>query len=88
MSVKTIYTCDKCKAEQTSNDQFWVVGIKAHTVDYKNDSFVPGKQMEVCRPCLELLGIHAMKKEGVVTPAPPTIEDLIVEIIRNNTEQP
>ena len=83
MSIKTIYTCDKCGNEQTGNNQFWVVGVVANTVAYGINSreFVNDKSMQVCRPCLESFGIHVQKKPEEKQPELPTLEELIREII-------
>jgi hypothetical protein len=85
MSIKTIYICDKCGAEQFSEEQFWTVGLWAacsatRTTAYPNE-YVADKRVHVCRPCLESFGIHVRVKDGV-DPAPsPTIEELIREIL-------
>ena len=85
MSVKTIYTCDKCGAEQLSAEQFWTVGVWAiHSVNNlptNPSEFVQNKSMQVCRPCLELLGIHVKTKPGAEIATPPTVEELIREIL-------
>ena len=53
--ITTIYKCDKCGLEQTTNDQFWNVGVAAQHTNYtfKNTQYVTGKTMQVCRSCLE-----------------------------------
>jgi hypothetical protein len=84
MSIKTEYKCDRCGVAQATAVQFWEVGVTANCIDatFKNDSFVCGKRMQVCRTCLEILGIHTQKREPDA-PAPPTIEELILEIVNN-----
>ena len=80
--ITTIYKCDKCGNEQNDNDQFWTVGITARTKWHQSmDDIV--KSIQVCRPCLESLGIYVTqtKKKDEPLPAPPTIEELIREII-------
>lgn len=83
MSRKVIYTCDKCGAEQLTHEQFWTVGVQANhfgaTVGPYD--FVDGKKLEVCRPCLESFGIHVTTKKNEPQPKPPTVEELIREII-------
>ena len=84
MAIKTIYICEKCGHEQLTADQFWTVGIQANHHGYAVGfyDFVEGKKMQVCRPCLESFGIHVSKKvEQDTKPAPPTLEELIAEII-------
>ena len=86
MSVRTIYTCEKCGAEQAKPDQFWVVGIQAHCINDRPYGQV--KQMQVCRLCLEAFGIYDNRPAEVqaVNP-PPTLEDLIIEIVRNQVSE-
>ncbi len=79
--VTIIYKCDKCGVNQDNADQFWTVGVTAMCYGYDASSFLRDKSLQVCRPCLELLGIHVMEKEGETLPTPPTVEELIREII-------
>lgn len=81
MSIKTIYKCDKCGSEQESNNQFWTVGVTANCSNYASRDFVAGKSMQVCRPCLESFGIHVQHKQDEPAQQPPTLEELILEII-------
>ena len=86
MSVKTIYQCDKCGGEQFSEDQFWTVGVWAICspvrVNPHYSEYVQNKKIQVCRPCLESLGIHLTVKDGGDSAPPaPTVEELIREII-------
>ena len=86
MSIKTIYTCDKCGNEQATQEQFWTVGVTANCGLNAHKYFVAGMSMQVCRPCLESLGIYAQKREDEPdAPKPPTLEELIIEIVRNHT---
>ena len=81
--IKTIYICEKCGHEQLTDQQFWKVGVQAHPINYPHtaNSFVTGKTMEVCRPCLESFGIHVQQKQDGPAQPVPTVEDLIKEII-------
>lgn len=57
MSVKTIYTCDKCGNEQFTKDQFWVVGVSAASLGERvGIGYVKDKLIHVCRPCLDSFG--------------------------------
>ena len=85
MSIKTIYICDKCGAEQVTPEQFWTVGLwavySATRTTAEQNEYVADKRVQVCRPCLESFGIHVRIKDSV-DPAPqPTIEELIREIL-------
>lgn len=89
MSKKVIYKCDKCGAEQETSGQFWTVGVKASPYDFSRDLFVSDKHvMEVCRPCLESFGIHvqAKPKDQPQPPTPPTLEELITDIVLRTME--
>jgi hypothetical protein len=88
MSVTTIYKCDKCGAVQNTDNQFWTIGVTAKSRERTSDSFVQGKSMEVCRPCLESFGLFVSKKiEEAPEYNPPTLEELIREIIRNEVDR-
>jgi hypothetical protein len=88
MAVVTTYTCDRCFAEQTSKDQFWTVGVtaKAHSYNSGNAPYAI-TPMEVCRDCLENLGIYPQTKTTEQpTYNPPTLEDLIVELVQREMD--
>lgn len=83
MAVTVTYTCDKCGMQQPTSNQFWTVGIKAQCSGHTSDQYISNKfKMEICRPCLEYLGIHPTEKT-VNDPEyqPPTLEELIREIV-------
>lgn len=91
MSQKTIYTCDKCKAEQVTlgewPEQWWTVTVAANCANYTDTRYSSAHvNIQVCRPCLELFGIHVSKRPDSIAPAPklPTIEELIVEIVQRS----
>ena len=78
--ITTIYKCDKCGNEQDTDEQFWTVGITARTKWHRDMNDVV-KSIHVCRPCLESFGIYVQKKKDEPLPEPPTVEELIREII-------
>lgn len=78
--ITTIYKCDKCGNEQDTDEQFWTVGITART-KWHQDMDATERSIQVCRPCLESFGIHVSQKKDKPLPAPPTVEELIREII-------
>lgn len=88
MSIQTIYKCDKCGTEQATSTQFWTVGVVAtyHGFHMGNKDYADGKSMQVCRPCLESFGIHVMQKQEENEVKPPTLEELIREIIQRCSE--
>jgi len=96
MSVRTIYTCERCKTEQEDERTFHTVGILTEqgTHDLTQTAYgnskriVNDKQMQVCTPCLEAMGISRWVPEiSVSATPPPSIEDLIVEIVRNHVTE-
>ena len=81
MAIITIYKCDKCGAEQSTADQFWKLSVQYEHLG--TSICVSGTDgINVCRKCLESLGIYA-SPETKESPeySPPTIEELISEII-------
>lgn len=91
MSVRTIYKCDKCGAEQSTADQFWVVGVIAHVRNGSINTYSPfvsqDHKMEVCRKCLESFGIHVQHRgPKAPMPKPPTLEDLIIQLVQDTID--
>jgi hypothetical protein len=81
MTVKTIFICDKCGNEQLDANQFWTVGVTANHATYATATYVEGKSLQVCRPCLESFGIHVHVRHDELMSAPPSVEDLIRQIL-------
>jgi len=86
MSTKIIKSCDRCGIEVSGDDQFWRVGIRAvcdKIIRFEDAGFVDSRHaMDVCRPCLELMGIHVLKRDNTPPPQAPSLEELIREICR------
>ena len=86
MAITTIYKCDKCGAEQPTNVQFWNLSISYQELSLSyGKSYTKG--IHVCRKCLESLGINP-SKETKESPDynPPTIEELIAEIVQRELD--
>lgn len=86
--ITTVYKCDKCGIVQETDPQFWEIGVIANWIgigrsSYHTDSFVNKMHMHVCRTCLEGFGIHIQKKPDQPEVAPPTLEDVIRDIVNN-----
>jgi hypothetical protein len=82
MAKKTIYTCDKCGAEQLTKTQFWTLQITARTEGDEFESSVSGLMIEVCRECLEKYGIYSKQKPKQTTEENRvTIESIIKDLI-------
>lgn len=85
--IVTIYKCDRCGAEQGSREQFWTVGVSASCSLALPPHEPYKKQIQVCRPCLDVLGIFV--KEGATDDSVrhvPSVEELIREIIERCSE--
>jgi hypothetical protein len=82
MSIKTTYTCDRCKTVQDTITQFWTIAVVVKEGTMSSWSEPDQKRkMDVCRSCLELLGFYrAPSCPAPPLPPPPTLEDLIREI--------
>lgn len=82
--IKTTYICDKCNAEQDTREQFWTLGIWVNYggSGYGESAHEHKRSIQVCRPCLESLGVHVTQE----TRAKPefverTTEDILRELI-------
>lgn len=83
MGIATIYKCDKCGNEQSTPEQFWKLGLTARCMSLGGSHATNDINcMYVCRPCLEALGIY-VRQPKADAPPPPTLEDIIREIVRN-----
>ena len=89
MSVLTNYICDKCGAVQHRPDQFWEIGVSARQKGTYGNAYGSSDTptMDVCRSCLEGLGIHAQAETKASSEySPPTVESLILQIIERCQE--
>jgi len=87
MSIVTNYVCDKCGNIAHDPNQFWTIGVTAKCQDrlYSNYVIAP---MEVCRKCLESLGIFPSKETKAAPEySPPTLEDLIIDIVERHVSK-
>lgn len=93
MTIVTTYTCDKCGHHQTKNDQMWGIGVVLqHGMEVSNSrystSLIPQAKGLWCRKCIESIGLlcEAPKPDDKDAPPPPTLEDMIREIVQNELE--
>ena len=86
MAIITIYKCDKCGDEQSTPEQFWKLSViykHLGTGCCVNET----KGINVCRKCLESLGINATPKTKESPKySPLTIEELIAEIVHRELD--
>lgn len=90
MGVATKYVCDKCGHTQDTSVQMWEVGITRRSLDSPSMNAAaarqPPKQLW-CRECMVLAHILPCKKgEEEKLPPPPTLEDLVREIVREEMQ--
>lgn len=81
---KTIVTCDLCKQEIGGGNQTWNVLLYAECGRKPKPDFSdsPKLSLEICRPCLDKLGITVnYKLQEELREAAPTIEDMIRTIV-------
>ena len=88
--IGTTYTCDRCNHEQTTFGKMWTVEIAVNEMGtWSKPSNSKGALSKLwCRRCVETFGLLQPAKddtEHVITP-PPTLEDLIREIVQNEME--
>ena len=87
--ISIIYKCDKCGVDQSTKEQFWELSAVA---THLGSSYLQArpctKPYQVCRKCLEHMGIYTQK---VIRNSPefnpPTIEELLKEIILRTIEE-
>lgn len=81
--IRTIYTCDRCKAEQDTSNQLWHVGISLKYYNQTRTERSAHHEQLWCRQCCANVGIAFVPERQLsTTPAEPTLEDMIREIIR------
>ena len=83
--IKTPYICDRCKAEQPTDVQFWKLGVFAAPVAAPSYTYfkaeVANRSLQVCRPCLEYFGILVQKKSNEAPPSTRTTDDILLELL-------
>lgn len=88
MAHKTTYTCDRCSKQGESPDFLLAVDVRirsSYPTSYSDNMDVK-KTAEWCQQCLHDTGLKQIydvekKKRVDPPPNPPTIEDLVREIV-------
>lgn len=92
MAIRTEFECDRCGHKQPTHDQMWDVGFG---YCYHGQSlFRPGEYQSPrativqlwCRKCLEHFNFLPCDKPKTPPPAPPTLEDMFREMMREEIE--
>jgi hypothetical protein len=90
MSISTTYTCDRCGTTLTAMirngipDRFWEVAVTYK--HYGENLSSPAGKIFVCHSCLQSLGVVRTEASAKALPPPPSVEDLIREIIQRCSE--
>lgn len=90
MAIVTTYACDRCGHQQNSGEQMWDIGVGIQpTAQYKPIEYLKGKSLW-CRACVVgVLGLLPKNNDDPPPPSPaPTLEDMIRQIVREETAQP
>ncbi len=85
MGITTEYKCDRCEHTQEERTQMWEVEVMRRSLDSPSASASAARQPPKklwCKKCMEELHILPCKQgQEEKLPPPPTLEDLIREII-------
>jgi hypothetical protein len=82
MSTKTTYTCDRCKGD--FSDRKAIKCVSAGVGDFSgSDSWFKSFRQDWCHNCLKGFGLpcESAKATDVPPNPPPTLEDMIREIV-------
>jgi hypothetical protein len=88
MSITTIYKCDRCGAEASTNEHMYIVEVRFSSVaqQYRFSAEMQvAKKIDCCKPCAQALALVKMPerpKGADPAPAELTFEELVREIIR------
>jgi len=81
MGVETTYTCDRCGHSQKTSDQMWEVGFAYRS--RHGGSYTIQAPSWWCRGCLEHFDVLPATTPLDPPPTPPTLEDLIRELVQD-----
>jgi DNA-directed RNA polymerase subunit RPC12/RpoP len=88
MSTKTTYSCDRCKSE--FSDRKAIKSVSAGVGEYAgSDAWFKSFRQDWCHNCLKEFGLpyeHAKAKDIPPSP-PPTLDDMLRELIRHEVQQ-
>lgn len=89
MSVKTVYTCDKCGADCDDGSELWWIHINITNAKNPHSSYgnPASHRTSWCRQCCALTGVafmqdlHKKLKVEDKPPPQPTFEDIFRNIV-------
>lgn len=85
MPIVTTYICDKCKTPQETAEQMWNVAITCEAINqYMSQHHYPTKRQQTmwCRKCVDEMKVFTPLVRADQLEQPPTIENIIQEIVR------
>ena len=90
MGRKVEFTCDSCETEHEDDNNLWSVGIVIKN-KYAESEFHGRTKIQAlwCRECMErhhLLDYVELAQKKEPLPPPPTIEDMIRDIVHEAVE--
>lgn len=87
MPVITKYVCDKCGATQDTDNQMWSVGVTVRANLSPTWTYPDRRANQLwCRSCTEKLGLLPTSDPVLansIKENPPTLEDMIREIVND-----
>ena len=85
--ITTIFSCDRpgCGHTQEDSTQMWELQVSLSHYPGTFDYPTTKKQALWCRKCVEEFGMLPIPETSITVPIipPPTIEDLVREIVRS-----
>jgi ribosomal protein L40E len=89
--IEIKYICDKCEATQPTAQQMWMIRVQiGHHGGGYNQMPWSSKEEMWCRKCIEGLGLLPSFDQPApesVPPPPPSFEDMVREIARDEITQ-
>lgn len=90
MTTQVIYTCDRCKkpaADRHENGGYpplWVVSLTCEPIDHRSQYGTPSRYQtaELCPTCVDELRIMKPLLRAESEEKPPTLDDMIRAIVR------
>lgn len=94
MTTAIIYTCDRCqKPAKSRHDNggyppLWVISLICEPIDHRAQYTTPSRYQttEMCRDCVDELGIMTPLLRGETEEKAPTIDDMVRAIVRDTQE--
>jgi hypothetical protein len=86
MARRVVYTCDKCKTDNDTD----LFRVMLSVTDYTGTKDRYAEHQEWCEECVSSAGIQVkrpLQSQRVTPPPPPSLEDMIRQIVRDEIPQ-